>query len=113
MTSLRAALALQPGHVNATRRLASLVRHLGLDDAAIRLYEETLPHCSAAALAVPFSKLRVFAAQIDTLRQSPPYGSTSVDGQGEMTYDGRNPFSDQGSEIGGQRPDVEVARGEL
>ncbi len=112
VASFRGALALQPGHADSMRQLASLVQHLGLGEEAIRLYEETLPHCSAAALAAPFRKLRVVADQADTQRQSLLSGPATFDVGCEIKYDGRNPFFDAApaqdgcecSDVEGQQP---------
>jgi glycosyltransferase involved in cell wall biosynthesis len=95
MASFRAALAVQPGHADATRQLASLVRHLGMGDEAARLYEETLPHCSAAALAAPFSKLRIFGGQVNTIAHSLASERRETS-QDELTYDGSNPCFEPG-----------------
>ncbi len=128
VASFRAALAVQPGHADAMRQLASLVQHLGLGDEAVRLYEETLTHCSAAALAAPFRKLRVFADNMgtSTSRQSASTGPASFGpepvpvlsgttgkstangaasrDEGEtIRYDGRNPcFEVTRDETGGK-----------
>ena len=74
------------------RQLAFLVQHLGLGEEATCLFEQTLPHCSTAALATPFNKLWVFVTTVDTLRQSAGHGRASFVGQHDIRYDGRNAF---------------------
>ena len=86
------ALAIEPGHADAMRQLAFLVQHLGLGEEATCLFEQTLPHCSTAALATPFNKLWVFVTTVDTLRQSAGHGRASFVGQHDIRYDGRNAF---------------------